>query len=193
MSGPVAPHGHDGPDGLGASPATDDVASRDGLVARLELLGIVAPIVAYPKHTTIEEGKRLRGDLPGEFTKNLLLKYKKDRLFLVAAHEDNDVDLKTLHTRVGAQGRLRFASAEDMDAALGVRPGTLTPLAVINDHDGAVTVVIDRDLMAAQQVNFHPLVHTESIGLAPNDLRTFLEGCGHAPLIAALGQQIDNV
>jgi hypothetical protein len=32
-------------------------------------LGIDAPVVPYPAHASIEEGKRLRGDLPGAFTK----------------------------------------------------------------------------------------------------------------------------
>jgi Ala-tRNA(Pro) deacylase len=60
--------------------------------------------VPYPEHSSIEEGKRLRGDLPGTFTKNLLLRDKKGRLFFVTAFEDTDIDLKSLHTRIGARG-----------------------------------------------------------------------------------------
>ncbi|MEO5723993.1 MAG: YbaK/EbsC family protein [Ilumatobacteraceae bacterium] len=95
-----------------------ELHGREVLLQRLEALGIDVKIVAYPKHTTIEEGKHLRGDLDGVFTKNLLLKDKKGRLFLVAADEDNYVDLKSLHTLVGARGRLGFASAEEMRRVL---------------------------------------------------------------------------
>lgn len=163
-----------------------DLRGREVLLQRLAALGIDAEIVAYPEHTTIEEGKRLRGDLDGVFTKNLLLKDKKRRLFLVAADEDNDVDLKSLHTRVGARGRLGFASAEEMRRVLGVDPGTLTPLAVINDTSSEVTVVLDQTLNDAEQINFHPMVHTESIGLNVEQLRTFLDSCSHPLMMAAL-------
>src|SRR6476659_8968322 len=120
---------------------TDDARSR--LFDRFASLGITAPTVPYPARATIEEGKRLRGEMAGTFTKNLLLKDKKGRLFLLAIHEDRELDLKTLHTLVGAQGRLGFASGDRMIEILGVAPGALTPLGVINDRDGLVTVAID--------------------------------------------------
>ena len=96
---------------------------RDRLLARLLDLGIDAPVVPYPAHASIEEGKRLRGALPGAFTKNLLLKDKKGRLFFVTAFEDTDVDLKTLHTRIGAQGRLGFASPTRWPSCCVSTPG----------------------------------------------------------------------
>ncbi len=168
------------------SEPTDQVHGREIVLERLVALGIDAEIVAYPKHTTIKEGKRLRGDLDGVSTKNLLLKDKKGRLFLVAAEEDNEVDLKSLHTRINARGRLRFASAEEMRRVLGVDPGTLTPLAVINDTSCDVTVVLDQALSDAEQINFHPMVHTESIGLSVEQLRAFLDSCSHPLVVAAL-------
>ncbi len=118
-------------------------ADRQQLLDRLAELGIDAPIVAYPEHTSVEEGKRLRGDLAGTFTKNLLLRDKKNRLFLLSAREDAVVDLKTLHSKIGAQGRVGFASADLMSDLLHVGPGTVTPLAVLNDEHQSVTVVLD--------------------------------------------------
>jgi Ala-tRNA(Pro) deacylase len=161
-------------------------ASRGRLFARLAELGIAAPIVPYPAHETVEEGKRLRGDMAGAFTKNLLLKDKKGRLFLLAIHEDRELDLKTLHTRIGANGRLGFAAVERMEALLGVSPGALTPLGIIHDETGEVTVVIDNVLLDAEQVNFHPLVQQESIGLSPDALIAFVRSCAREPLIVDL-------
>jgi Ala-tRNA(Pro) deacylase len=166
--------------------STDDAHSR--LFNRFTSLGIPAPTVPYPAHSTIEEGKRLRGQMAGTFTKNLLLKDKKGRLFLFAIHEDRELDLKTLHTPVGASGRLGFASGERMIDVLGVAPGALTPLGVINDREGLVTVVLDSVLINAEQVNFHPLVNTESTGLAPAELITFVKSCGREPLVVDLGR-----
>jgi Ala-tRNA(Pro) deacylase len=162
----------------------DDARAR--LRQRFARLGISAP-VPYPAHATVDERKRLRSDMAGTFTKNLLLKDKKGRLFLLAIHEDRDLDLKTLHTLLGAQGRLGFASCDRMIEILGVAPGALTPLGVINDRDGLVTVAIDAALLDAKQLNFHPLVNTESTGLSPDELLAFIRSCGREPMAVELG------
>ncbi len=70
---------------------------REKLFRHLNELGIEAPTVPYPSHRSVKEGKALRGDMCGMFTKNLLLKDKKGWLFLVVAHDDQTVDLRTLH------------------------------------------------------------------------------------------------
>lgn len=163
-------------------------AEREQLFRRLDELEIEAPTVPYPPHRTVEEGKALRGDMCGTFTKNLLLKDKKGRLFLIVAHEDQVVDLKTLHSRIGASRSLRFASAGEVCDVLGVAPGALTPLALLNDEDRLVTVVLDINLIDAQQLNFHPLTNTESTGIRPGDLRRFVTSCGREAVITALGQ-----
>nr|WP_272950640.1 YbaK/EbsC family protein [Sinorhizobium meliloti] len=77
--------------------------SSKRLVERFASLGISAPTVPYPAHETVEEGKALRVQMSGTFTKNLLLKDKKYRLFLLSFHEDRALDLKTLHTKLGGQ------------------------------------------------------------------------------------------
>jgi len=164
----------------------DIESQRRSLFERFEVLGIRTTVEPYPEHDTVEEGKALRGEMAGTFTKNLLLKDKKGQLFLVAAHEDREIDLKTLHTRIGARGRLGFAGPDRMMAALGIGPGALTPLAVLNDTAGSVAVVIDADLMEAGQVNFHPLVSTESVGLRPDDLTKFIESCDRTPIVVSL-------
>jgi Ala-tRNA(Pro) deacylase len=160
--------------------------ARQRLFARFASLGIAAPIAAYPAHKTVEEGIALRGAMAGTFTKNLLLKDKKGRHFLCSIREDRVLHLKTLHTRLGANGRLGFAAAERMVELLGVEPGALTPLGLISDDSYAVTAVIDASLMQAQQVNFHPLVNTESVGLRPSELIAFIRSCGREPMIVDL-------
>ncbi len=162
-------------------------SGQERLFKMLGELGIaLTPAAPYPPHSTVEEGKALRGQMAGTFTKNLLLKDKKGRLFIVVAHEDRAIDLKTLHGRIGASGRVGFASAAQMRSVLGIDPGALTPFAIINDSEGLVTLVIDADLMGAAQLNFHPMVQTESVGLSPADLRAFIESCGRIPHVVNL-------
>lgn len=164
----------------------DERYERGGLLAHLERNGISAPIVGYPAHSTIEEGKRLRGELTGTFTKNLLLKDKKGQLFFVTAHEDTDIDLKTLHSKLGARGRLGFAAAATMLERLHVHPGTATPLALLNDRDQTVVLVVDERLRGVAQLNFHPMTHTESIGLTWEQLTDFLASTGHRAVLVRL-------
>ncbi|TNC96073.1 MAG: YbaK/prolyl-tRNA synthetase associated domain-containing protein [Stygiobacter sp.] len=160
---------------------------QDMLYRRLEQLGIqITAPVPYPIHRSVEEGKQLRGDMAGTFTKNLLLKDKKGRLFLVAAHEDRPIDLKTLHQRIGASGRVGFAAADQMTGLLGVQPGALTPFAIMNDHDGLVAVVLDADLSCVEQLNFHPMLQTFSVGISGKDLIRYIESYGRQPLIVDL-------
>jgi len=161
--------------------AADSAQRR--LFQRLVDLGIAVTIEPYPIHRTVEEGKALRGQMAGQFTKNLLLKDKKNRLFLVAAHEDLVIDLKTLHKRIDASGQLRFAPAEEMRTTLGVEPGALTPLGIINDGGIAVTIVVDVGLLAVDQINFHPLIQAESLGIRPTDFLKFVESCDREPLL----------
>lgn len=164
--------------------------ARRHLFQRLTTLGIAAPTVPYPAHGRIDEGKLLRGDMAGTFTKNFLLKDKKGNLYLLAVHEDRDLDLKTLHIRIGAQRRLSFASAGRMVEILGVPPGALTPLALINAPDGVITAVIDASLLQAEQVNFHPLNNTESTGLHPAELLGFIRSTGREPVLVDFDEDL---
>jgi Ala-tRNA(Pro) deacylase len=59
----------------------------------------------------------------------------------------------------------------------------MTPLALMNDAEGLVTCVLDEALLGAAQVNFHPLVQTQSIGLRPEQLLAFLDACNHTPVL----------
>lgn len=165
----------------GLPDATKNARAR--LFDRLAALGITAPVVPYPAHETVEKGKRLRGDMAGTFTKNLLLRDKKAHLFLFSIHESRALDLRTLHARIGANGRLGFAPPERMVELLGVQPGAATPLGLINDAAKVVSAVIDASLLMAEQINFHPLINTESIGLKPDELLSFLRSCSREPML----------
>ena len=83
---------------------------------------------------------------------------------------------------------LGFVSPEVLAERLQVRPGTATPLALFNDSDNAVTLVVDAALEGAEQLNFHPMTHTESIGLSWPQFLSFLHSCHHTPTIAELGE-----
>jgi Ala-tRNA(Pro) deacylase len=169
----------------GAAPALP--TSPETLFARLDQLGLAYRTVEHPPVFTVEEAKALRGTLPGGHVKNLFLRNKKgDAMWLVVALEDRVIDLKALGERIGA-GRVSFGSAERLMAHLGVIPGAVTPLALINDCEVRVRVVIDAGLLDHDPVNVHPLVNSMTTAMAPGDLLRFVEACGHRPEILDLG------
>lgn len=150
------------------------------LFARLDQLGIGHRTVEHPPVFTVEEAKALRGDLPGHHIKNLFLRNKKEEMWLVVALEDRAIDLKRLGEVLGA-GRLSFGSAERLKRTLGVEPGSVTPLALVNDEARAVRLVLDRGIADGGPVNAHPLVNTMTTALTPTDLLRFFEATGHTP------------
>ena len=160
-------------------------ATPDDLFAFLDKLGIAHPTVTHPPVFTVEEAKRLRGEITGGHTKNLFLKDKRDAVFLVTALEHAAIDLKTLHHRLGA-GRFSFGPADLLRELLGVEPGAVTPFGLINDTSQRVTVVLDAAMMAHDPLNYHPLVNTMTTSIRRDDLIAFLRATGHEPCILAV-------
>jgi Ala-tRNA(Pro) deacylase len=163
-------------------------ASPEDLLPYLTSLGIKTETVDHTPLHTVEDSQALRGDIPGGHTKNLFVKDKKGRLFLLVLGETTPIDLKRVHEKIGAQGRVSFGPAQLLEEVWGVQPGAVTPFGAINDHDGRVRVVLDEAMMRNDRLNFHPLVNTRTTGLSSADLIRFLRATGHEPLVVALGQ-----
>ena len=154
--------------------------SPQQLFARLEQLGIAQRTVEHPPVFTVELAKALRGELAGHHIKYLFLRNKKEELWLVVALEDRAIDLRRLGEALGA-GRLSFGSPERLKRHLGVEPGSVTPLALINDPGHAVRLALDRGLGDGGPVNVHPLVNTMTTAIGAPDLLRFFAATGHEP------------
>ncbi|WP_425482908.1 prolyl-tRNA synthetase associated domain-containing protein [Aureimonas leprariae] len=161
--------------------------TEDDLLQFLNRLGIDTRTVEHPPLHTVEESRSLRGELAGGHTKNLLLKDKKGRLFLVVAEEDRAIDLKTLHQRIGGQGRLSFVDADRMREILGVAPGSVTAFGLLNDAEHRVTLVLDAGLLSHDMVNCHPLRNTATTTIRRDDLLRFFQATGHDPAVVDFG------
>jgi Ala-tRNA(Pro) deacylase len=159
-------------------------ATRQQLFARFAELGIDTRTVDHPPVFTVAESSKLERELPGDHTKNLFLKDRKDRLFLVVALADAKIDLKSLHKTLGCD-RLSFGSPGLLMEVLGVPPGSVTPFALINDEARRVTVVLDADMMRHERLNYHPLANTATTSIARDDLIAFIRSCGHDPRVVA--------
>jgi Ala-tRNA(Pro) deacylase len=162
--------------------------SRGELLADLTRLGIAHHTVEHEALFTVEQSKALYGKMPGGQTKNLFIKDKKGRHFLVAMEHDAVVDLKIIHTRIGGQGRVSFGNADDMMDYLGVVPGSVTLFGIINDNTNQVTVFIDEGLLAHDKINAHPLTNEATTNLATADMLKFLEVHSHKAQILPRGE-----
>jgi Ala-tRNA(Pro) deacylase len=158
------------------------------LYNRFRQLGIAWQTIEHAPVFTVEESDALGLAMPGCHTKNLFLKDKKGGLWLVVVAAERRVDLPALAKALEAP-RFSFGSAELLIAALGITPGSVTPFALINDSDHAVTVVLDAAMLTCDPVNFHPLRNDRTTALAPGDLVRFVEACGHRPRIVPIPEK----
>jgi Ala-tRNA(Pro) deacylase len=161
-------------------------ATPADLFGLFERLGIETRTYEHAPVFTVAESETIKEEIPGGHSKNLFLKDKKGRLFLVVAEAGARIDLKRLHEPLGASGRLSFGSAELLREVLGVEPGSVTPFGLINDRAHRVSLLLDEALMRRDPVNFHPLVNSATTGISRADLQKFFAATGHAPRIMRL-------
>lgn len=155
---------------------------RAALLAYLDAHGIAHSTLDHAAVFRVEEGLAIKAALPGGHTKNLFLKDNRDQLWLISALGETAIDLKRLPAVIGS-GRLSFGSADLMQATLGVTPGSVTALGLINDTDRRVRFILDAALARADPVNFHPLTNTATTALSRAGFAAFLAGLAIAPLV----------
>jgi Ala-tRNA(Pro) deacylase len=157
--------------------------TRSDLLRFLDDLGIAHSTTDHAPVFTVAESVSLRDAIPGGHTKNLFVKDKKDNFFLLTVEENAVVDLKTVHTVIGAASKVSFGKPEKLMDYLGVIPGAVTAFGAINDHENNVIFVIDADLMAHDVINCHPLSNDATTSIGSGDLLRFMQATGHAPLV----------
>ncbi len=156
--------------------------TRLDLMAFLDAQGIAHSTLEHEAVFKVGDGEAIKASLPGGHSKNLFLKDAKDQLWLISALGETKIDLKRLPGVIGS-ARLSFGNETLMLAHLGVTPGSVTALALINDPAHAVRFVLDAALADADPVNFHPMTNTATTALSQAGFRRFLAALGREPLI----------
>ena len=140
----------------------------------LDKLGIKYEVVEHEPVHTMEDMDRLGLPAKGTLCKNLFLRDSKGkRHFLVTCDEKKKVDLKALGRTLGA-GNLSFASEERLEEHLGLKPGSVSPVGLMNDTEHTVEFLIDKDLSRCKSLGIHPLENTATVFLSFKDLDKFL-------------------
>ena len=149
----------------------------EDLFAFLDAHGIAHSTLEHPAVFRVGEGQEIKDALPGGHTKNLFLKDAKDQLWLISALGETQIDLKRLPLTIGS-ARLSFGREELLHQYLGVRPGSVTLFAMINDTDRRVRLVLDKALFDHATVNFHPLTNTATTAVSREGMMAFLAALG---------------
>jgi Ala-tRNA(Pro) deacylase len=156
-------------------------SASDDLLLLLDRNGLPYDIVEHEPVFTIEDALAATPDIGGIKTKNVFLRDAKGtRHFLVVVPHDVRLDLAALARTLGAS-KLSMGSADRLQRHLGVSPGAVSVLALVNDGGRAVELVVDRRVWQADKVQAHPLRNTATLAMGRDALAAFLALTGHAP------------
>lgn len=148
--------------------------SPEALYELLNDLKIEFKIFEHPPLFTVDEAKKYRKNMRGFHIKNLFLRDKKKKNYLVIAHEDSLIDLNLLTERINSS-RLSFGSKERLFEELGVFPGAVTPLSVVNNTKKDINIFLDVKMLGQSTIFCHPLVNDKTISLSYNSLLAFFD------------------
>jgi len=156
--------------------------SSDALLKQLDDWGIAYQLHTHVPLRTVEDAKGVEEQfmVPGENAlrlKNLYLRDKKKRNYLVTLQQDREIDLKGLGAEIGA-GNLSFGSADRLLENLGIRPGAVSPLAMITGAEKGVAFYLDAQAQEADVIYMHPLVNDRTVAMKRDDVMAFLERIG---------------
>lgn len=148
-------------------------------------LGLAPRQVDHPPLRTVADAHEYWDHLPGMAVKNLFLKDAGGQFWLVVLPAEVSVDTKKLAAVIGSK-RISFGSAEALGDILGVEPGSVTPLAMVNDSRSQVRLVLHAPMLQAEAVLVHPLVNTATLLMPPADLLRVLAHRGVTPAMIDL-------
>src|SRR5829696_6684204 len=142
-----------------------------------------------PLMTCEDVARVMPAELDAVHTKNLFVRDKKGRRhWLVVTVCEKPVDLKRV-TEIAGADNLSFASPDRLMRYLGVSPGAVTVLGLVHDEAHAVSLLVDRDVWAAERLCCHPLVNDATLVLTHEGLARFLDVTGHEPRVITMPEQ----
>ena len=155
--------------------------NKDSLLKFLETQGVSFTLYQHARVFSKADLSNMP-ETAGEVLKSLVLTNKQHDLFLFTLPLNKNADLKSLASKI-ASTRLSFGSNQDL-VPLGVLPGMVSPLALLNDVQRQFTYIEPLELRQYSLVNCHPLDNAFSIDIALNDLEKLVVDSGHEIIYA---------
>ncbi|GLC45750.1 hypothetical protein PLESTB_000502400 [Pleodorina starrii] len=168
--------------------------TKDELIAKLKDAGISFETFEHPPVMTVDAQISALPGNPKTVLKNLFIKDKKHRCYIITALPETKVDLQVVGARLGVgKGGIRMAPEELLTAVLQVPLGSVTPLAIANPEATNVVLLLDAKIRDAAhvpadggRVYVHPLVNTTSLAMTPGALADAIKALGREPLFVDL-------
>lgn len=155
-------------------------ATADEVIAAIESQNFELETITHEPLFTVEQSKKVNFEKSGAKTKNLFLRNKKGRMVLLVVDQDQMIDLKGLRDKLELTGgHLSFASTQRLTRFLGVVPGSVSPLALINDHSNMVQIYIEKAVIEQDWIYMHPCRNTHTTRMRCDDLLTLLNTWNH--------------
>lgn len=143
----------------------------------LDELKIKYDVLEHQAVYTVEEAKQLEDMIEGLGCKNLFLTDKKENYFLLVLEENKKANLKELAKLLNVS-KLTFGSEEALQEILGLEPGSVTPLSIINDKENKVLLIIDNDIVE-EKILVHPNTNTKTMSIEFKDIEKLIEYTNH--------------
>ena len=122
---------------------------------------------------SVEDSNKSRGQIRGAHSKNLFLKNKKNEFFLFSCEEFSEINLKKI-SKTFSLGNLSFAKEEYLKKLLGIKPGSVTPFALLNDKENKIVFYLEEQLYRSEFLNFHPLTNTKTVNMKTKQFIKFM-------------------
>ncbi len=147
--------------------------SKSQLINKLNHSKIKYELTEHEPLYTVKDSVEKRGTIYGSHSKNLFLKNKKNKFFLVSCEESEGIDLKKISKQLNL-GNISFAKEEYLLRLLGIKPGSVSPFALINDTQNEVSFFLEKKLHEEKFLNFHPLINTFTITIETSEFIKFM-------------------
>ncbi|WP_294919964.1 prolyl-tRNA synthetase associated domain-containing protein [uncultured Lactobacillus sp.] len=145
----------------------------------LDQRGIKYEIVEHPAVYNMAEMEKIALPHPEADAKNLFVRDDKKRnYYLLTIKGDKRVNLQQFREENGTR-RLSFASPKDLNEKLGLEPGSVTPLGLLNDSRREIPFYLDSYFSDQPRVAVHPNDNTATIWVDPQDLLKVIKDLGN--------------
>ena len=122
---------------------------------------------------SVDDSNKLRGTIKGSHSKNLFLKNKKNSFYLLSCQEHTEINLKKISKSLNI-GNVSFAKEEYLNQYLGIKPGSVSPFALLNNQNNDVVFYLEQTLYESELINFHPLINTLTITMLTQKFIKFM-------------------
>ena len=153
--------------------------TREDVESLLNTLSIPFSTIEHNEIKTVKEGLEVCSGITGTFVKNLFIKDKKDKFYLLSALHSTETPFKALGKllNVGTSG-VRAGPVNKLEELLSVIPGAVNPFAIANDHTNSIGLLLDKNLLSSESVLLHPMINTATTKNSTQDLLKFLTHIG---------------